>query len=267
MNLRIATRCLALSLSVVTGSCFSLAGPGGFTQSVERSGLVPGARTAHKVLQEAPPRTSFEPSLLAAAAAACVFFLGPRKKSSSVRAVASSPVILRARSAEPSVPVGVRGKKRSVCGLGRFFLGGKQISVRVNWRTNKATKYRMHVKAGDVVQVIRGKDRGKVTTVLRTYSKWNKILCLGVNYNIKHVRPMREEEVGQRVQVEAPMSATRVMHYSEKEGVVGYLGIRYEQYTKEDGTIDFKKVRYNKATGEEIPKRDPPKWIPVLDRT
>ena len=65
---------------------------------------------------------------------------------------------------------------------------------------------------GDTVQVMKGKDAGKartwtargrlfqaapgstrkrcsqVTEVLRIYPKWNKILCLGVNYCIKHVR-------------------------------------------------------------------------------
>ena len=28
----------------------------------------------------------------------------------------------------------------------------------------------------------------QVTEVLKIYPKWNKILCLGVNYCIKHVR-------------------------------------------------------------------------------
>lgn len=109
--------------------------------------------------------------------------------------------------------------------------------------------------------VMKGKDAGKVTTVLKTYNKWRKVLCLGVNYCIKHVRPSREDEVGQRVQVEAPMMADTVMHYSEKENVAGNLGIRFEK--RDDKYV---KVRYNKATGEEIPERKPPQWVPVLER-
>lgn len=123
----------------------------------------------------------------------------------------------------------------------------------------------MHVKPGDTVQVMKGKDVGKVTKVIRVFPKWNKVLCLGVNFCIKHVRPMREDEIGQRVQVEAPMSATMVMHYSEKEGTVGNLGIRYETIKGKNGP-KIVKVRFNKATGEEIPKQAAPKWIPVLDR-
>lgn len=121
--------------------------------------------------------------------------------------------------------------------------------------------YRQHVKRGDIVQVIKGKDKGKVTQVLRTYPKWNKILCLGVNYCIKHVRPTREDEVGQRVQVEAPMHVTCVMHYSKKEKVTSMLGIKFVK----DGD-GMRKVRYLKATGEIIPKKIPPKWVPVLER-
>lgn len=145
---------------------------------------------------------------------------------------------------------------------GRAFYKGRQVAVRVNERTNKPIHYQMHVKPGDTVMVMKGKDAGKVTTVLRTYTKWNKILCLGVNYCIKHVRPEREDQVGQRVQVEAPMPAANVMHYSEKEGVPGLLGIKFEK--NEDGY--YEKVRFNKATGEVIPKKEAPKWVPVLDR-
>ena len=118
---------------------------------------------------------------------------------------------------------------------------------------------------GDMVQVMKGKDAGKVTEVLRVYPKWNKILCLGVNYCIKHVRPQREDEVGQRVQVEAPMHASCVMHYDPEEKLAGHLGIRFVKKTRQGRDI-VKKVRYNKSTGNAIPLRKPKTWVPVLDR-
>jgi len=133
--------------------------------------------------------------------------------------------------------------------------------VRVNVKTNKPIFFRMHVQKGDTVQVCKGKDKGKVTTVLRVFPKWNKVLCLGVNYCIKHVRPLREDDVGQRVMVEAAMHASNVMHYSEKVGLAGMLGIRY---AKKNGRLV--KVRYNRATGERIIRKKAPKWVPVLDR-
>merc|ERR550514_2276829 len=112
----------------------------------------------------------------------------------------------------------------------------------------------MHVKKGDIVKVVQGKDKGKVTEVIKVWPKWNKILCLGANYCIKHVRPTREDEVGQRVQVEAPMHSSCVMHYSAKYDACGFLGIRYEKQ-KVDWSDEeqYVKVRYNKATGEAIP--------------
>jgi len=138
--------------------------------------------------------------------------------------------------------------------------------VRVNPATNKPIRYRMHVKPGDTVQIMKGKDAGKVTEVLKIYPKWNKILCLGVNYNIKHVRPQKEEDVGSRVQVEAPMHSTCVMHYDEDAGVAGLLGIRFELKTLSNGIEIAKKIRYNKASGAQIVAKLPQKWVPVLDR-
>jgi len=151
-------------------------------------------------------------------------------------------------------------------GPNRPIYRGRQLRVRINPVTHNPIRYRMHVKPGDTVQVMKGKDAGKVTEVLKLYPKWNKILCLGVNYNIKHVRPQKEEDVGQRVQVEAPMHSTCVMHYDEDAGVAGILGIRFEKKTLSNGIDIVKKIRYNKASGANIIGKMPQKWVPVLDR-
>lgn len=170
-------------------------------------------------------------------------------------------VVMNARHPYPSSPQTSTGNRRQRAGKDRWFLGGRQLRVRVNKKSNKPIRYRMHVRAGDTVMVMKGKDAGKVAQVWKVWTKWNKCTCIGVNYCIKHVRPMRQDEVGQRVQVEAPMHVSNVMHYSVKEGVAGLLGIKYEM---RDGKV--RKVRYNKATNEEIPYRKIPKWVPVLER-
>lgn len=153
------------------------------------------------------------------------------------------------------------GKKR-LKAKGNAFFEGKQLCPMKHFRTKNLVKYSMFVKPGDIVQVVKGKDTGKVTEVFKVFPYWNRVLCWGVNLCIKNVRPMREEEVGQRVQVEAPFDATWLKHYSKKEGVAGNLGIRFEK--GEDGIV--RRIRYNKATGEEIPNRRPRKWIPLADR-
>eukprot|EP00419_Tripos_fusus_P023644 CAMPEP_0172726840 /NCGR_PEP_ID=MMETSP1074-20121228/91341_1 /TAXON_ID=2916 /ORGANISM="Ceratium fusus, Strain PA161109" /LENGTH=264 /DNA_ID=CAMNT_0013553937 /DNA_START=74 /DNA_END=868 /DNA_ORIENTATION=+ len=171
-------------------------------------------------------------------------------------------VVMNARYPNPSPPASAKGNRRTMAGKHRWFWKGRQVRVRTNPVNGKPVRYRMHVRAGDTVQVVKGKDAGKVATVWKVWTKWEKVTCIGVNYCIKHVRPMRQDEVGQRVQVEAPMHASNVMHYSEAEGVAGYLGIKYD--LKEDGKV--RKIRYNKATNEEIPYRRAPKWVPVLER-
>merc|ERR1712062_833546 len=134
-------------------------------------------------------------------------------------------VVMNARHPYPSGPEASSGNRRQAAGKDRWFFSGRQIRVRVNRKTNKPIRYRMHIRAGDTVQVVKGKDAGKVAQVWKVYPKWNKCTCIGVNYCIKHVRPNRADEVGQRVQVEAPMDISNVMHYSETEGVAGLLGI------------------------------------------
>ncbi|CAE7764240.1 rplX [Symbiodinium sp. CCMP2592] len=200
-------------------------------------------------------------------AAAAVLLAQTRHRAPSKSQSPGPRVVMHARSARPTTPAGSpKNKRRIRAGRMRPIYKGRQLAVRVNPKTNKPVRYKMHVMPGDTVQVMKGKDAGKVTEVLRIYPKWNKILCLGVNYCIKHVRPQREDEVGQRVQVEAPMHSSWVMHYDEDEEVAGLLGVRFKKKPLKDGTEIVKKVRYNKSTGNEIPVRAPSKWIPVLDR-
>ncbi|CAE7948007.1 rplX [Symbiodinium sp. KB8] len=200
--------------------------------------------------------------------AAAALLLSQTRRHAPSKSQSPAPrVVMHARSARPTTPAGSpKNKRRMRAGRMRPIYKGRQLAVRVNPKTNKPVRYKMHVMPGDTVQVMKGKDAGKVTEVLRIYPKWNKILCLGVNYCIKHVRPQREDEVGQRVQVEAPMHSSWVMHYDEDEEVAGLLGVRFKKKTFKDGTEIVKKVRYNKSTGNEIPVRAPSRWIPVLDR-
>jgi len=57
-------------------------------------------------------------------------------------------------------------------------------------------RYKMHVKTGDTVQVITGKDRGKVGEIVQTLTKLGKVIVKGVNIKTKHVKPQQEGESG-----------------------------------------------------------------------
>ena len=49
-------------------------------------------------------------------------------------------------------------------------------------KTKAVTRYKMHVKKGDTVQVISGKDKGKIGEILQTLQKESKVLVKGVNF-------------------------------------------------------------------------------------
>ena len=109
---------------------------------------------------------------------------------------------------------------------------------------NAPDKYRMHVKSGDTVQVISGKDRGKVGEILVAMPKTSQVVVKGVNIRTRHVKPRQDGESGQIVTEEAPIHSSKVMLYSEKQKVASRIGYTFNE--------DGRKVRVLKKTGEII---------------
>lgn len=105
-------------------------------------------------------------------------------------------------------------------------------------------RHNMHVKKGDNVQVISGRDKGKVGEILQVLPKSSKVVVKGVNIRTKHVKPQQEGESGQISTFEAPVHSSNVMLYSEKEKVASRVCYTF--------TDEGKKVRMLKKTGEII---------------
>lgn len=105
-------------------------------------------------------------------------------------------------------------------------------------------RYQMHVKKGDTVQIIAGRDKGKVGEIIQTLSKSSKVVVKGVNIKTKHVKPQQEGESGQIKTFEAPIHSSNVMLYSEKEKVASRICYTF--------TEEGRKVRMLKKTGEII---------------
>lgn len=105
-------------------------------------------------------------------------------------------------------------------------------------------RYKIHVRKGDTVQVIAGRDRGKVGEVLTVIPKTSQVVVEGVNIRTKHVKPQQEGESGQIVTQEGPIHSSNVMLYSEKEKVASRVAYTF--------TEDGRKVRMLKKTGEII---------------
>ncbi len=106
--------------------------------------------------------------------------------------------------------------------------------------------HKMHVKTGDTVQVIAGKDKGKVGEVMKALPQDSKVLVKGVNMKTKHVKPQAEGESGRVVTQEYPIHSSNVMLYSTKQNVASRIC-----YTV---TAEGKKVRMLKKTGEILDK-------------
>ncbi|MGD1855328.1 MAG: 50S ribosomal protein L24 [Leptolyngbyaceae cyanobacterium] len=106
----------------------------------------------------------------------------------------------------------------------------------------QAVRHKMHIKKGDTVQVITGRDKGKVGDVTAVFPKKSQVLIEGVNLRTKHVKPRQEGETGQIVTSEFPVHSSNVMLYSKKEKVASRVGYTF--------TDDGRKVRVLKKTGE-----------------
>lgn len=109
---------------------------------------------------------------------------------------------------------------------------------------NSARKQRMHVKSGDTVQVIAGRDKGKVGEILTALPRKSQVIVKGVNIRTRHVKPRQDGESGQIVTSEAPIHSSNVMLYSEKQKVASRVGYTF--------TEEGRKVRVLKKTGEII---------------
>jgi large subunit ribosomal protein L24 len=104
--------------------------------------------------------------------------------------------------------------------------------------------HRMHVKAGDTVQIISGRDKGKIGEITKSFPELSKVIVKGVNIRTKHIKPAQEGETGRIDTQEAPIHSSKVMVYSTKQNVASRIA-----YTV---TPEGKKVRMLKKTGEII---------------
>ncbi|MEK7569519.1 MAG: 50S ribosomal protein L24 [Patescibacteria group bacterium] len=68
----------------------------------------------------------------------------------------------------------------------------------------------MHVKKGDNVIIIAGKDKGKKGKVVKAFPKMNKVLVEGANMTKRHQRPRKKGEKGQVMNVAMPIHVSNI---------------------------------------------------------
>ncbi len=69
---------------------------------------------------------------------------------------------------------------------------------------------KLHVKAGDTVQIVSGNDKGQTGIVLEARPRENRVVVQGVNKRWKHRKPTQQNTKGERVQEERPIHASNV---------------------------------------------------------
>src|SRR6187551_1294712 len=123
----------------------------------------------------------------------------------------------------------------------------------------------LHIRKGDRVKVISGKDRGLIGEVIAVYPERNKVTVAGVNIVKRHLRDTaaqpqaRQTTKGGIVSSEAPIHASNVqlvVKNSDGEEVVTRIGYDRVEVSKRraDGS-EYKatrSVRVARVTGEEI---------------
>jgi large subunit ribosomal protein L24 len=106
-------------------------------------------------------------------------------------------------------------------------------------------RQRLHITAGDTVQVISGDDKGKQGTVLRVNPKNGRVTVQGVNIIKKHQRPTPNTP-GQIISREAPLHHSKVMLVDPKTGEP----TRIRRQKDSDGTLERIAVK----SGQSIPR-------------
>ncbi|OXS73858.1 50S ribosomal protein L24 [Domibacillus enclensis] len=101
----------------------------------------------------------------------------------------------------------------------------------------------MHVKKGDKVMVITGKDKGKTGVVLAAFPKKDRVLVEGINIVKKHAKPSQLNPQGGILSQEAAIHVSNVMLLDPKTNEPTRVGRK---------VVDGKKVRVAKKSGETL---------------
>lgn len=101
----------------------------------------------------------------------------------------------------------------------------------------------MKIKSGDKVLIISGKDRGRVGKVFKSFPREKKILVEGINLRKKHVKPRREGEKGQIIEMPAPIDVSNVKLICPKCGKPTRVSFKIEAE---------RKFRVCKKCGQEV---------------
>ena len=103
---------------------------------------------------------------------------------------------------------------------------------------------KLHIKKGDMVQVIAGDNKGQQGKVLKVEAEKQRAIVEGVNIVKKATKPNAKNPQGGILEQEAPIHISNLMLIDPKTGKPTKVGRK----TDAKGTL----VRFAKKSGEEI---------------
>jgi len=111
----------------------------------------------------------------------------------------------------------------------------------------------MKIKKNDKVIILKGKDKGKTGKVLQVFESKNRASIEGLNLLIKHMRPRRQGEKGQRIEFPAPIEVSNLALLCPKCGKSTRVGYKYvEVQVKDSQEKKSKKYRVCQKCKEVI---------------
>ena len=102
----------------------------------------------------------------------------------------------------------------------------------------------LHIKKGDMVQVISDKSKGKKGKVLEVSPSEGKAIVEDINIVSKHVKPRGQNQQGGIIKTPGPLYACKLMLVCPKCGKATRAGYRF--------LADGKKERYCKHCNESF---------------
>jgi len=102
----------------------------------------------------------------------------------------------------------------------------------------------MKFKVGDKVKVTSGKDKGKLSSIVKVIPKKNTVVVEGANMYVKHVKPMGGRS-GDKLSVERALSTAKIALVNDT-GEVDRIGYKVAK--------DGSKTRVFKKTGAAVPE-------------
>ena len=90
----------------------------------------------------------------------------------------------------------------------------------------------LHIKKGDMVEIIAGDHKGATGRVLRVIPDKNSVVVQGHNIVKKHVKPSRKNPQGGRINIEQPIHISNVLPVNPKSS----RGSKVRYRVEEDGS-------------------------------